>query len=442
MQPATLTPTTVGTRDYHFSAKIMIDNFPNLVGAPGGKTKFIRNDLIGKGSFGEAWVVTRREDEQRFVAKVMDLSKMSSSAVLRARSEVACLASCDHFACVRFVEDYNANGCLLIIMEYCDAGDLNFQLTSMKEGNDGVPKGFEERDVKLILLQLVLALNHMHRRKMLHRDIKAANVLLSTTGLVKLGDFGLSRAYDETISDDVAKTFCGTPYYLAPEVWKHEKYGAKADIWSLGIMTYEILTGCIPFRGSTVDELKRVVCEGPIPGIPNISAPLADLIKSMLEKDPKNRPNVRTLLDSPYMREALQEFPKIVKRTRRLTEAERNFVLAGVAEADEPVVTPSSTPAPVSYEGPVGKYKDGRFENRYMILRDGYMEVRKDKDKKSSNEPRPVSMIEHVAVVPISQGSNVVDSVFEVTISNKTYWFTSKDRDVWIAKLRESMRIK
>ena len=81
-------------------------------------------------------------------------------------------------------------------------------------------KYFKEHEVLFILVQLCLALQHIHSKKMMHRDLKTANVLLTSSGIVKIGDFGFSRQYEDSLSKDVGTTFCGTPYYLSPELWK------------------------------------------------------------------------------------------------------------------------------------------------------------------------------------------------------------------------------
>lgn len=423
----------------------LIDYFPRQFGADNSNSKYIVVERIGKGTFGEVYTVKLRSDpEEKRAVKLMSLKDMSANATLRARSEVANLKALDFFACVRFEEDFLEEQVLAIVMEYCDAGDLCYQLRSMKKKNGGVPKGFAERDVRLILLQLMLALNHMHgSAKMLHRDIKAANVLLSTTGIVKLGDFGLSRTCDETnITSDFAQTFCGTPEYLAPEVWLRQRYGAKADVWSLGVLAYEVLCGCRPFGGNDNEELRRKVLSAEVPPFPDeVRGELRDIILSMLRKNPSERPSIKDLLRTEYMRGVLERFPAIVKSTSRLRDEQRDFVFQGLEQASQSIST--STPASniVAFAGPVKKYKDGRFVERYLVLKDGFLDLRRDPDRASS-EPKNIGEIEEVMMVPISEGSNVIENVFAITFAGeRCHWFQSEDWKQWTEKIRLAMTV-
>ncbi|EAN82874.1 kinase, putative, partial [Trypanosoma cruzi] len=185
------------------------------VDAAENECKYIKKKLIGTGSYGEAWLVERLEDHSIFVAKLMDLGKMSSRDKQYAYSEIKCLANCNHPNIIRFIEDHEENDQLLIIMEFADSGDLDRQIKARSHDNF---RHFREHEALFLFLQLCLALDHIHSHKMLHRDIKSANILLTSTGLIKLGDFGFSHQYDDTVSGVVANTFCGTPYYLAPEI--------------------------------------------------------------------------------------------------------------------------------------------------------------------------------------------------------------------------------
>ena len=428
------------------ATRSLIDYFPRQFGMEEGSvSKYIIVERIGKGTFGEVYTVKLRADvREKRAVKLMSLKDMSPNATLRARSEVANLKALDFFACVRFEEDFLEDQVLAIVMEYCDAGDLCYQLRSMKKRNNNVPQGFAERDVRLILLQLMLALNHMHgTAKMLHRDIKAANVLLSTTGIVKLGDFGLSRTCEETnITNDVAQTFCGTPEYLAPEVWRRERYGAKADVWSLGVLAYEVLCGCRPFGGGDNEELRRKVLSAEVPAFPDDVRPeLRDIILSMLRKSPIERPGVKDLLRTEYMRGVLDRFPAIVKSTSRLKDDQRDFVFLGLEQSTQSISTSTPATNQVAFSGPVRKYKDGRFVERHLVLKDGLLDLRRDPERQSQ-EPKNIGEIEEVMMVPISEGSNVIENVFAITFAGeRCHWFQSEQCKQWTEKIRLAMTV-
>jgi NIMA (never in mitosis gene a)-related kinase 1/4/5 len=133
---------------------------------------------------------------------------------------------------------------LHIIMEFCDGGDL---LKRIKAQGD-VP--FKEDQVVSWFVQIALALKHCHDRKILHRDLKAENVFLSCGGtMLKLGDFGVAKALDKTSA--LARSCIGTPYYLSPEICQNKPYNNKSDIWSLGVLLYEIATLRLPFEANS-----------------------------------------------------------------------------------------------------------------------------------------------------------------------------------------------
>ena len=419
--------------------------FAEVIGGREGTSRYVLGDSIGSGAFGRVWHVMRREDKKHFVAKLVELHRMEPTAALRARSEVGCLAACSHFACVGFIEDFNADNNLLIIMEYCDAGDLHFQLSSrLRSGQSG----YSERRVRLILIQIVLALNHMHRRKMLHRDIKAANVLLSTAGLVKIGDFGLSREYSHhTIDANVAQTFCGTADYLAPEVWSGRRYGARADVWSLGILAFECLVGTRPFTGANMRD--QILNNDVVyPATLNLTPEFRQMMDGMLRRDPATRMSIREVLASDCMQQALTLFEDSLANNTRLTEEARAFVREGIAEARTPVPPRAPVPLP-SFEGPVGKLKEGRFVDRYLVLKDGFLGIFKDhaasqRAALSATNAKPVAAVMRATCVPISGGSNGVENVFALEFYGSTpgqglcLWLRSDDCVGWVNAIREA----
>ena len=141
------------------------------------------------------------------------------------------------------------NGNLYIIMEYAEGGDLAGFLKKSKASRTPLP----EHKVAELLSQILSGLEHVHSRKLLHRDIKPANVLLAKDGVAKLADFGVSRVLAHTMEE--AKTMIGTPYYLAPEMIEGKGYNYPADIWSTGVLAYEMLTYSHPFTGGNLPAL-------------------------------------------------------------------------------------------------------------------------------------------------------------------------------------------
>jgi serine/threonine protein kinase len=159
-------------------------------------------------------------------------------------------------------------------------------------------------------------------------------VFLTMSGLIKLGDFGFSREYDQTVSGDVGKTVCGTPYYLAPELWNSARYGLKADMWSLGVVLYELMALRKPFSGNTMRQLVGNVLEGNIDELPtHYSVELRTLCTDLLSLDPEKRPSVPALFQRSVLRvQGLETLAKNVPRLVTVPERIRSALLQDVKD--------------------------------------------------------------------------------------------------------------
>ncbi|CAE8721965.1 unnamed protein product, partial [Polarella glacialis] len=162
-------------------------------------------------------------------------------------------------------------------MDYADGGDVH-QAIKRCEG-----KLLPELQIIEWFVQSCFALKHVHERKVLHRDLKTQNIFLMATGQIKLGDFGIARVLDAT--KDYAKTMVGTPYYLSPEIIEDKPYNFKSDVWSLGVVLYEMTTLKHPFDADSLVILASKILKDQYP-LPDAmySDNLQALIKSMLCK--------------------------------------------------------------------------------------------------------------------------------------------------------------
>lgn len=148
--------------------------------------------------------------------------------------------------------------------------------------------------------QICLALKHVHDRKILHRDLKSQNIFLTKNNMIKLGDFGIARVLSETKSK--AKTVVGTPYYLSPEIIQSKPYSFKSDIWSLGVLLYEMCALQPPFNAQSLHQLARKIIVGQYNDVPNhFSKNITNLLQGMLCVDPEKRPNINTILGYPVI---------------------------------------------------------------------------------------------------------------------------------------------
>lgn len=262
---------------------------------------------IGQGSFGKAILVKSLDDKQYYIAKTIKMSKLTVRDLDNCRKEVSILAALDHPAIVRYFESFKDDGVLYIIQEYANGGDL----LELLNGRKGKP--LTEARGLCIMLQITLALQYLHNKKIMHRDIKTENIFMCKDGMVKLGDFGLSRVLPHTHAE--AKTVCGTPNYFAPELCMGQTYGTKADIWALGCVMYELLNLRRLFTSRAfqdlVDEIKRF--KGPVKMRAEYSFEFASVVQKCLEKMPERRPSADQILTSPVFSRAWETYKQMIK---------------------------------------------------------------------------------------------------------------------------------
>jgi NIMA (never in mitosis gene a)-related kinase len=261
-----------------------------------------RIKVLGEGSFGKCFLAECTNTGEKYAIKEIDIRQMSTAEKDEALKEAKILERLQHPNIIRFHEVYRTkNGKLCIVMDYADGGDLQEKIKSQRG------RLFSEREVLDLFVQLCLALKHVHDRKVLHRDIKSQNVFLSGSTRVKLGDFGIARVLRNTC--EKARTMVGTPYYLSPEIIENKPYSFKSDVWSLGVMLYELCALKPPFDASSLHFLAMKIVRGnyaPVP--PHYSRDLKSLVSQMLTVDPGRRPTINQILRQPFIKERIKQF--------------------------------------------------------------------------------------------------------------------------------------
>ncbi|XP_027556386.1 serine/threonine-protein kinase Nek4 isoform X3 [Neopelma chrysocephalum] len=191
-------------------------------------------------------------------------------------------------------------------MGFCEGGDLYHKLKEQKG------KLLPESQVVEWFVQIAMALQYLHEKHILHRDLKTQNIFLTRTNIIKVGDLGIARVLENQY--DMASTLIGTPYYMSPELFSNKPYNHKSDVWALGCCVYEMATLKHAFNAKDMNSLVYRIIEGKLPPMPKDYSPqLVAIIQTMLSKKPEERPSVKSILRQPYIKQQISLFLEATK---------------------------------------------------------------------------------------------------------------------------------
>ena len=257
--------------------------------------EYIIQKTLGKGSYGIVYKVQKQNTNEIYVLKKIPLKGLSEKEISEVRQEAKILSSINSDFVVKYFDSFEENNNINIVMEYCDKGDLNDFILRKKEEN----KLIEEAIIWNLFIKITIGLAHIHKMKILHRDLKTMNIFLKDEFQVKIGDLGVAKIL---LKNSFAKTLIGTPYYLSPEICEEKPYNDKSDVWALGCILYELCTYKHPFDAKSQGALILKIMRN-IPEDINqyYSNELRNLIFLLLEKDSQKRPSCIEILKYDFV---------------------------------------------------------------------------------------------------------------------------------------------
>ncbi|GLV33756.1 par-1 [Carabus blaptoides fortunei] len=291
-----------------------------------GKYKLLKT--IGKGNFAKVKLAKHVPTGKEVAIKIIDKTQLNPGSLQKLFREVRIMKMLDHPNIVKLFQVIETEKTLYLVMEYASGGEVFDYLV--------LHGRMKEKEARAKFRQIVSAVQYCHQKKIIHRDLKAENLLLDSEMNIKIADFGFSNEFTPGNKLD---TFCGSPPYAAPELFQGKKYdGPEVDVWSLGVILYTLVSGSLPFDGSTLRELRERVLRGKYRIPFYMSTDCENLLKKFLVLNPSKRASLESIMRDKWMNMGYEndELKPYVEPEPDLTDHKRieALVCLGYSRAD------------------------------------------------------------------------------------------------------------
>ena len=266
-------------------------------------------EIIGQGMYGKVYKALNKYENKYYAIKTLNFQNISQKERLNIEIEINLLQELKHPNIVLYKESYiDKNQNLNIVTTFCEGGDLYQKIFKSQKNY------FQEKEIINALIQLLLGLSYIHDKKIVHRDIKTKNIFIQNKHTLRIGDFGIAKIFNSNNNSNNKNTnlnkMVGTPLYMAPECFKqNKKYSYKSDIWSLGCCIYEMCNLKHAFEGQFFPAVSIKISEGKrLPLNKIYSTELRNIIDSMLNLNPRNRPTIASLIEKTFLKKYVGEY--------------------------------------------------------------------------------------------------------------------------------------
>ncbi|XP_070181837.1 MAP/microtubule affinity-regulating kinase 3-like isoform X24 [Littorina saxatilis] len=254
-----------------------------------GKYRLIKT--IGKGNFAKVKLAKHVPTGKEVAIKIIDKTQLNPSSLQKLFREVRIMKLLDHPNIVKIFEVIETEKTLYLVMEYASGGEVFDYLVAHGR--------MKEKEARAKFRQIVSAVQYCHQKHIVHRDLKAENLLLDGDMNIKIADYGFSN---EFVPGNKLDTFCGSPPYAAPELFQGKKYdGPEVDVWSLGVILYTLVSGSLPFDGQNLKELRERVLRGKYRIPFYMSTDCENLLKKFLVLNPMKRLSLESIMKDRWM---------------------------------------------------------------------------------------------------------------------------------------------